>query len=159
MSQAPFSLTLFEPDIPGNAGAIMRLCACLAVPLHVVEPCGFLLDDRRLRCSGMDYLDGVDLSRHADWHHFVDARPKGRKILATAHGDTLLQDFTFEPGDHLIFGRESAGAPPEIHEACDARLRLPLRATRRSINVAQAASIFAFEASRQLDWLNELGSA
>ena len=152
------SIALFEPDIPQNAGSIMRLCACLDLPMHVIEPCGFLLDDRRLRRAGMDYLAGVRLGRHADWTAFVESTTgQGRLVLASAHAETLLPDFRFEPGDIIVMGRESAGAPDYVHEACQRRVRLPLVPGQRSINVSQAASIFAFEACRQLQWFTHLG--
>ena len=151
------SIALFEPDIPQNAGAIMRLCACLNLPLHIIEPCGFLLDDRKLRRAGMDYLAGVSLTRHVDWAAFAESSPVQRRVLASAHAETLLPDFEFQPGDIIVMGRESAGAPDYVHQACQHRVRLPLVSEQRSINVAQAASIFAFEASRQLQWFSHLG--
>ena len=151
------SIALFEPDIPQNAGAIMRLCACLDLPLHVIEPCGFLLDDRKLRRADMDYLAGVSMSRHVDWQAFEDSTPAHRRILASAHAEVLLPDFDFAPGDIIVMGRESAGAPDYVHQACQHRVRLPLVSGQRSINVAQAASIFAFEACRQLHWFSHLG--
>ena len=151
------SIALFEPDIPQNAGAIMRLCACLDLPLHVIEPCGFLLDDRKLLRAGMDYLAGVSMSRHVNWQAFEDSTPAHRRILASAHAEVLLPDFDFAPGDIIVMGRESAGAPDYVHQACQHRVRLPLVSGQRSINVAQAASIFAFEACRQLHWFSHLG--
>ena len=151
------SIALFEPDIPQNAGSIMRLCACLNLPMHIIEPCGFLLDDRKLRRAGMDYLAGVSLSRHMNWTAFEESSGDQRRILASAHAETLLPDFDFAPGDIIVMGRESAGAPDYVHEACQHRVRLPLVPGQRSIIVAQAASIFAFEACRQLNWFTHLG--
>ena len=100
------SIALFEPDIPQNAGSIMRLCACLNLPMHIIEPCGFLLDDRKLRRAGMDYLAGVSLSRHMNWTVFEESSGDQRRILASAHAETLLPDFDFAPGDIIVMGRE-----------------------------------------------------
>lgn len=146
---APISLALYQPDIPQNAGAILRLAACFGVPVHVVEPCGFVLDDRRLRRAGMDYLAHVRLTRHADWDAFAGATD-ARLVLATTQGAVRYDQFAFRPGDCLVLGRETAGAPPEVHAAAAARLRIPMRAGLRSINVAQAAAILTSEALRQL---------
>ncbi len=146
-------LVLFQPDIPQNAGTLLRLCACLGVPVEVVEPCGFLWDDRRLRRAGMDYLEGVELTRHVSWQAFrqMQAGRAGRLVLLTAHGDTPYADFAFAADDALLLGRESAGAPPEVHAAADARLRIPLRPGRRSLNVAVAGAMALGEALRQTD--------
>jgi tRNA (cytidine/uridine-2'-O-)-methyltransferase len=140
---------LFQPDIPQNAGTLLRLGACLGVPVDVVEPCGFVWDDKRLRRSGMDYLAGVDLARHPSWEAFLATRAPGRLVLLTAHGSTDYADFAFAPDDVLILGRESAGAPPAVHAAADARLRIPLRAGQRSLNVAVAGAMVLGEALRQ----------
>lgn len=144
-------LALFEPDIPQNAGAVMRLCACFAAPLHVIQPAGFDLSDRRLRRAGMDYLALVELRRHRDWAAFEAWRiGEGRRLIAlTAHGDTPLAAFAFQSGDVLLLGRESAGLPPHVHEAADARLRIPIRREARSLNLAMAAAIALYEALRQ----------
>lgn len=152
------AIALFEPDIPQNAGAIMRLCACLDLKLHIIEPCGFLLDDRKLRRAGMDYRADAELERHLDWAAFVEANPDRRLILASAHADAPLQRFAFQAGDIIILGRESAGAPDYVHQASHHRVRLPLASGRRSINVAQAASIFGYEACRQLNLFDSLGA-
>jgi tRNA (cytidine/uridine-2'-O-)-methyltransferase len=144
-------LVLYQPDIPQNAGTLLRLGACLGVPVDVIEPCGFLWDDRRLRRAGMDYLAGVELTRHASWAAFrrAHAARGERLLLLTAHGDTAYADFAFAPGDALLLGRESVGAPPEVHAAADARLRIPLRAGQRSLNVAVAGAMVLGEALRQ----------
>ena len=152
------SIALFEPDIPQNAGAIMRLCACLDLKLHIIEPCGFLLDDRKLRRAGMDYRADAELERHVDWTAFVEASAGRRLVLASAHASEPLQHFAFEAQDIIILGRESAGAPDYVHQASHHRVRLPLASGRRSINVAQAASIFGFEACRQLNLFDSLGA-
>lgn len=147
----PMRLALYEPDIPQNAGAIMRLASCLAVPLDLIEPCGFLLDDRRLRRAGMDYLDGLDLVRHASWSRFLADRAPGRLILLTTRGATSHVGFRFQAGDTLLLGRESAGAPDHVHDTADARLVVPLAPGRRALNVALAAAMVLGEALRQLD--------
>jgi tRNA (cytidine/uridine-2'-O-)-methyltransferase len=144
-------LALYEPDIPHNAGAIMRLASCLAVPLDLIEPCGFLLDDRRLRRAGMDYLDGLDLVRHPSWTRFIADRAPGRLILLTTRGATSHLAFRFQAGDTLLLGRESAGVPDHVHGAADARLVVPLAPGRRALNVALAAAMVLGEALRQLD--------
>lgn len=143
-------IALFEPDIPQNAGAIMRLASCLGICLDLIGPCGFLLDDRRLRRAGMDYLDGLDLARHASWERFrVDQGP-GRLVLLTTAGSIGYCDFAFRPDDTILLGRESAGVPAHVHEAADARLVVPMAPGRRSLNVALAAAMVLGEALRQL---------
>ena len=141
-------LVLFQPDIPQNAGAMMRLAACMGVSLDLVEPCGFPLDDQRMRRAGMDYLDMLDMTRHSSWDAFRKS-PGGRLILLTTAGDTAHVDFAFRSDDRLIVGRESAGVPADVHDAADARIRIPMRPGIRSINVAQAAAIAVSEALRQ----------
>ncbi len=126
----------------------MRLAACLGAPLDLIEPCGFPFDDRRIRRAGMDYLEALDLTRHVSWNAF-HRTGGGRMILLTTAGDGRVADFAFRPDDRLVVGRESAGAPPEIHDAADARIRIPMRPGVRSLNVAQAAAIGLHEALRQ----------
>jgi len=145
-------LALYQPDIPQNAGSLMRLCACLGVAMDVIEPCGFLLSDRNFRRAGMDYLAGLDLTRHASWEEFQGGRPGqhgGRLLLLTTKASTPYFGFSFAPADTLLVGRESAGVPDEVHEAADARLAIPMRPGMRSINVAQAAAMVLGEALRQ----------
>ena len=143
-------LALYQPDIPQNCGTILRLGACLGIPVDIVEPCGFLLDDKRLRRAGLDYLGAADWRRHACWEDFRAALP-GRLLLLTTRGETRYSDFAFAPGDTLLLGRESAGAPEEVHAAADARLAIPLKSGLRSINVATAAAMVLGEALRQTD--------
>lgn len=144
-------LALYEPDIPQNAGALLRLGACLGVPVDLIEPCGFLLDDRRLRRSGMDYLDAVDMARHASWAAYLAARPPGRLVLLTTRGSIAYHRFAYRGDDTLLLGRESAGVPESVHRAADARLAVPLQPGLRSLNVALAAAIVLGEALRQTD--------
>jgi len=143
-------LALYQPDIPQNTGTLMRLAACLGVPLDIVEPAGFLLSDRRLKRAGMDYVRSLDLTRHPSWEAFQGARPRrSRLILLTTQAPLLYHRFVFEPEDILLVGRESAGVPDEVHAAADARVRIPLRSGLRSLNVALAAAIVLGEALRQ----------
>ena len=145
------ALALYQPDIPQNAGNMLRLAACLGVVVHVIGPAGFDLSDRALRRAGMDYLAHVVIVRHVDWLQF-DAWRRGsgrRLVLLTAHGDTPYVDFGFAAGDVLLLGRESAGVPKAVHDAADARLAIPLRPGLRSINVSSAAAMVLGEALRQ----------
>jgi tRNA (cytidine/uridine-2'-O-)-methyltransferase len=139
-------LALYEPDIPQNAGAMMRLGAALQVGIDIIEPCGFLLTDRGLKRAGMDYLKSAEICRHESWAKF-QAVQRGRLVLLTTRGDMAYTDFAFAPGDTLMVGRESAGVPQAVHEAADAQLVIPLAA--RSLNVAQAAAMVLGEALRQ----------
>lgn len=154
-------LALYQPDIPQNAGAILRLAACFAVPVDIIEPCGFPLDDRKLRRAGMDYLDRVELARHSSWQAYLqvrgqvhgqarqNSRPSGRLVLLTTAGDTRFPDIAFQTDDILLLGRESAGVPAEVHDAADLRLRIPLQPGLRSLNVALSAAMVLSEALRQ----------
>ncbi len=150
-SAAPFCLALFQPDIPQNAGTMLRLCACLGVDAALIAPASFPMSDRHFRRAGMDYLDRVHIERHVSWRAFEDWRAaNGRRLaLLSTRGDTLYTDFAFQPGDIILVGRESAGAPEEVHESAQARLRIPVRAGLRSLNVAVAAAMVLGEALRQ----------
>jgi tRNA (cytidine/uridine-2'-O-)-methyltransferase len=145
---AAMRLALYEPDIPQNAGAVLRLGACLGVGVDIIEPCGFLLSDRRLKRAGMDYLAAVALCRHASWAAFR-AAPRGRLVLLTTRGALAYHRFAFRADDTLLLGRESAGVPDAVHRAADARLVIPLRPGLRSLNVALAAAMVLGEALRQ----------
>jgi tRNA (cytidine/uridine-2'-O-)-methyltransferase len=143
-------LALFQPDNPQNAGALFRLGACLGVPVDIIEPCGFVLSDRRLRRAGMDYLTAADLTRHQSWGAFQASRSQAaRLILLTTSGTLPYHRFTFAPDDTIVLGRESAGAPHEVHAASAARLVVPMRPGLRSLNVALAAAMVLGEALRQ----------
>ena len=142
-------LVLYEPDIPQNAGTILRLAACLGVGVDVVEPCGFVWSEPRLRRAGMDYLEFAEVARHRSWDAFVAGRRPGRLVLLTTRGATPLPAARFEAGDHLILGRESAGVPEPVHEAADLAVRVPMTAGARSLNVAVTAGIVLAEALRQ----------
>ena len=141
-------LCLFEPEIAGNVGAVMRLGACMGVPVDLIEPMGFPWDDKRVRRTAMDYIDHVDVKRHASFADFRHATA-GRLILFTTKGDVSPYDFDFQADDLLLFGKESGGVTPEIAAASDARLKLPIRPEVRSFNLATAASLALGEALRQ----------
>ena len=142
-------LALYQPDIPQNAGALMRLCACLGVALDIIEPCGFLLSDRNLRRAGMDYAEKAQITRHESWERFRASPLPGRLVLLTTRAAQPYAGFAFAPDDTLLVGRESAGVPDDVHESADARLLIPMRPGLRSLNVAQAAAMVLGEALRQ----------
>ena len=143
-------LALFQPDIPQNTGALLRLAACLGAAVDLIEPCGFLFDDRRLRRAALDYAALVAVRRHASWSAFlVERDPRSRLILLTTGGTIPLYRFEFAAGDTLLLGRESAGVPPFVHEAAFARIVIPLQAGARSLNVALSGAIALAEALRQ----------
>lgn len=152
-------IALYEPDIPQNAGAIFRLAACLGVPVDVIEPCGFVLDDRRLRRVGMDYSAHVEILRHRSWDAFCTDRPDGRKILLTTAGDTAYTEFGFLPTDTLLLGRESAGVPDHVHQAAYARLIVPMAKDVRSLNVVTAAAMVLGEALRQINGFADVAAS
>jgi tRNA (cytidine/uridine-2'-O-)-methyltransferase len=153
-------LALFQPDIPQNLGAAIRLAACLGVELDVIEPCGFPLDAAAIRRAAMDYGRLATVKRHPNWAAF-QASPdrKGRLLLFTTKGATPLHDFAFRPDDTLLFGRESAGAPDDVHAAADARLVIPLMPGARSLNLTVSAAIALSEALRQTGGFPNLVSA
>ena len=141
-------LALFQPDIAGNVGTILRLGACLGVPVDLIEPMGFPWSDRALARAGMDYAARAEVRRHADWEGFA-AQVPGRIVLLTTRGGTRLDEARFAPGDTLLLGSESAGAPDFVHDRADLALRIPLAPGFRSLNVAIAAGIALGEALRQ----------
>lgn len=145
-------LALFQPDIPQNLGAAIRLAACLGVALDVIEPCGFPLSDAAVRRVAMDYTGLVQVDRHASWTEFRNKSATYRRtVLFTTRGATALHDFAFAPDDVLLFGRESVGAPDEVHAAADARVVIPLAPGARSLNVVTAATLALGEALRQIN--------
>jgi tRNA (cytidine/uridine-2'-O-)-methyltransferase len=141
-------LALYQPDIPGNAGTMLRLAAALGLGADVIEPCGFAFGERAMRRAGMDYLAAADIVRHADWAAFRAARPQ-RLVLLTTRGDTAYTEARYTPGDILVIGQESSGVPDFVHAAAGLRVRIPMRDSLRSINVALAAAMVAGEALRQ----------
>jgi tRNA (cytidine/uridine-2'-O-)-methyltransferase len=144
-------LALFQPDIPQNLGAALRLSACLAVGLDVIEPCAFPLSDKSMRRAALDYGNNASFRLHASWGEFLadPARREGRLILFTTRAAEPYQHFAFRPGDTLLMGRESAGVPDEVHDAAEARLLIPIAAGLRSLNVVTAAAMALGEALRQ----------
>jgi tRNA (cytidine/uridine-2'-O-)-methyltransferase len=146
-------IALFQPDIPQNTGTILRLCACLGVAAHIIEPAGFPVSDRHFRRAGMDYLDQVTIMRHDSWPKFEQWRAEGgyRLLLLTTRGATSYLDFHYQASDILLLGRETAGVPDAVAEAADARLVIPIKPGLRSLNVAVAAAMALGEALRQTD--------
>ena len=151
-SRPPLILALYQPDIPQNAGTMLRLCACLGLGAAIIEPAGFPTTDRHFRRAGMDYLAHVEIERHVSFATFAEWRRRcGRRlVLLTTKADRPYTAFAFAAGDVLLVGRESAGVPAEVHEAADARLLIPLRPPLRSLNVAVAAAMVVGEAARQI---------
>ena len=145
-------IALYEPDIPQNTGTILRLCACFGIEAHIIEPAGFDASDRAFRRAGMDYLDQVRLVRHAAWPAFEAWRraEQLRLALFTTKGAISYLEHRFGHDEVLIFGRETAGVPEQVHEAADARLLIPMRPGLRALNVAMTVAMAAGEAMRQL---------
>lgn len=148
-------LVLYQPDIPQNTGALLRLGACLGAGIDIIEPCGFVLDDRRLRRAAMDYLDLLEWRRWPSWASYQAARHAGRLVVLTTHAAAAHHRFGFAQDDRLLLGRESAGVPDTVHQTADARIKVPLRPGARSLNVVTAAAIVAGEALRQTGAFDE----
>ena len=144
-------IALFQPDIPPNTGTILRLCACLDVPAHIIEPAGFPVSDRAFRRAGMDYLDQVRLTRHISWEKFEEWRRENgyRLVLFTTKGAISYLDFHYRASDILLFGRETVGVTDEVVAAADIGLKIPIKQGLRSLNVAMAAAMAVGEALRQ----------
>ncbi len=153
-------IALYEPDIPQNTGTILRLCACLGIEAHIIEPAGFPTSDRAFRRAGMDYLDAVAIVRHASWRDFEAWRrgKRHRLVLFTTAASISYLEYLYRADDVLLFGRESAGVPEEVHAAADARLVIPMRPNLRSLNVAVAAAMAAGEALRQTGGIRNASS-
>lgn len=143
-------LAAYQPDMPQNTGAMLRLCACLGLGFDIIMPCGFVLDDARLRRVAMDYADKVDYIRHQSWETFMAQLGARRLILLSTKAAQRYTDFMFQADDILLVGRESAGVPDAVHQAATARVCVPLVAAARSLNVVTAAAMVAGEALRQL---------
>lgn len=142
-------LAAYQPDIALNVGAMIRLSACLNVPLDIIEPCGFPLSIKALKRSAMDYADIADLTRHNSWEDFTQAHTTRRVVLMTTRAEEVLWDFQFQPGDTILMGRESVGVPDAVHDYCHARVKLPMFGAARSLNVAMSAGMAVSEALRQ----------
>ncbi len=143
------NLAFYQPDIPQNVGAAMRLCACLDINMHVIEPCGFAWKDNEFKRSGMDYRDHVKLTKFSGWKNYNETR-KGRLILLTTKASVPYTNVKYQDGDTLLLGRESAGAPDEIHTCADERVIIPMYGQMRSLNVINSAAMVLGEALRQL---------
>jgi tRNA (cytidine/uridine-2'-O-)-methyltransferase len=150
--QPNLRIALYQPDIPGNTGAIIRTAACFRLGVDIIEPAGFDLSDRALKRSGMDYVEQATLTRHLNWGAFESWRKsEGRRlVLASTKAATPYSEFTFQDGDILLFGRESSGVPDNVHERADARIIIPMAEGRRSLNLGVSVGIIASEALRQL---------
>lgn len=142
-------IALYQPDMAPNVGSLMRFSACMGVALHVIEPCGFPLDDKRLRRTAMDYFDPALFFRHASWEGFEAAVQGSRLVLLTTKASQAYTEFRFRKDDVLLLGRESAGVPESMHSRADARISVPMRPGIRSLNLVQAACMIGGEALRQ----------
>lgn len=149
-------IILYQPDMAGNLGAVMRSCACFGIELEVIEPCGFPLTAKALRRTAMDYGAPETLKRHSSWDKFTNNSESGRLVLFTTKGATPLTDFKFNANDRLLFGRESAGVPEQVHAASNERVVIPIADGARSFNLATSVAIAAFEALRQTQNLPNL---
>lgn len=143
-------IVLFQPDIPQNTGTILRLAACLGIGVDIIEPCGFVWNNEKLKRAGMDYLDHVDLTRHMSWNAYLESRsPQRRLILLTTKTDKSFLQEAYSAQDDLLFGSESAGVPLDIHALCPIRLKIPMNQEVRSLNVAISCALVVGEALRQ----------
>jgi tRNA (cytidine/uridine-2'-O-)-methyltransferase len=147
-------IALYQPEIPGNVGAILRLAACFGVDVDVIEPCGFVFSDARMKRAGMDYIDHVTVQRHNDWSEFQTAST-GRLILLSSKATVRLPDMHFLANDVLLMGQESAGVPASVCAACHGAVRIPITAGLRSLNISVATGIALAEALRQTGGLPE----
>lgn len=145
-------LALYSPEIPFNVGGVLRLGACMGVPVDLIEPMGFAWDEQRVKRAAMDYIHHVEIARHRDWAAF-EAQQRGRLVLLSTRSATPIYDFAFDAADTLLFGRESAGVPDDVHHRADARIRIPMRPGLRSLNLAMSAGIALTEALRQTSGL------
>ncbi|KQS98160.1 tRNA methyltransferase [Rhizobium sp. Leaf453] len=152
MSLHPLRIALYQPDIPGNTGTILRLAACLGLAVDIIEPAGFDLSDKNLKRAGMDYIAAATLTRHVNWERFEETRrAAGRRlVLASTKAAEPYTRFVFQPGDTLLFGRESAGVPDHVHERADARIIVPMVEGQRSLNVAMSVAMISGEAIRKI---------
>ncbi len=144
-----FNIALYQPDIPQNTAAIIRLCSCFDTTLEIIEPCGFLLDDKRLKKVAMDYLKKSKIMTYKSYDNFLVIKKKTRIILMTTKAKKKYSDFKFKPNDTILFGRESEGVPKSVHDNSYERLKIPLKKNSRSLNVGMAAAITLTEALRQ----------
>ena len=151
VKQGP-KIALFEPDIPQNTAAIIRTCACLGAKLEIIEPCGFLLSDKRLKRVVMDYMDEEDINFYKNLDVFLKSKENGRIILMTTKASKSYTKFEFQNNDTILFGRESAGVPKKVHETANYRLKIPMKTNKRSLNLASSVAIILAECLRQTKW-------
>lgn len=144
-------IALYQPDIPQNTGAVFRLATCLNLPVDIIEPAGFVLNDANLRRAGMDYLDQTKITRHISWDAFLANAEPARLVLLTTAATQRHVDFNFHAQDTLMVGRESSGVPDDVHDRADARIRVPMQPEARSLNVVTALTFALGEALRQVD--------
>ena len=142
-------IALFQPDIPQNTGTIIRMAVCLGLPVDIIEPCGFIFDDKGLKRAGLDYLEKAEINRYLSWDNYFKEHVDGRLILCTTKGSISYTDFHYLPNDIILMGRESCGAPEEVHQAVDGRVRIPMRPEERSLNIALSCAMVTGEAMRQ----------
>jgi tRNA (cytidine/uridine-2'-O-)-methyltransferase len=157
-TELPLRIALYQPDIAGNVGTILRLSACLNVPCDIIEPCGFPFSDKALKRAGMDYAVVANVQRHPDWSDFKGSAQGRRLVLMTSKGSVSLYDTAFKPDDILLMGSEGSGVPDEVHAAAALRIRIPMASGFRSLNVAVAAGIALAEALRQTGQLPKDGN-
>ena len=145
-------IALYQPDIPQNVGAMIRLCACTGVNLDIIEPCGFPWNDRKIKQSALDYLTHVNVERHVAWQNFLDKHENRRVVLMTTKTENSYVDFKFRTDDILLAGQESAGVPDDVHNAAHAHITIPMAHGMRSLNIVNATSMILGEALRQTEW-------
>ncbi|MDZ7587927.1 MAG: tRNA (cytidine(34)-2'-O)-methyltransferase [Parasphingorhabdus sp.] len=144
-------IALYQPEIAGNVGTILRTSACFGIAVDIIEPCGFAFSQRALRRAGMDYIDPALITRYADWQSFASSLGTARQILFSSKGTQSHTDFSFRPSDILLFGSEGAGVPAEVHDSANARVRIPMKTGMRSLNLAVSVAIALGEALRQIE--------
>jgi len=150
MDKEPLRIALYQPDIPQNVGAAIRLSACLGLGLDIIEPCGFPFNDRKIRQAAMDYMTLVNYARHSSWDSFRQERGASRVILMTTKASVPYTEFSFQHGDILLAGRESSGVPDDVHASVDGRVVIPMYGEARSLNIINATSMIVGEALRQI---------
>ena len=148
MNERP-KIALFEPDIPQNAAAIIRTCACLGAKLEIIEPCGFLLSDKRFKRVVMDYMDEKDITFYESSKHFFNSKKSQRIVLMTTKASISYSKFKFDKNDTILFGRESAGVPENVHRIIKDRLKIPMKNDKRSLNISSSVAIILAEALKQ----------
>ena len=149
-------IALYQPDIPQNTGTILRMAVCFGLPVDIIEPCGFIWNSKELKRAGMDYLDKVDVTRHMAWETFLQKHNKERLVLLTTKASVPYTKFQFQKDDILLFGRESAGVPENVHQTVQARIRIPMKPDERSLNLALSCAMATTEAMRQTGLFEKL---